>query len=89
MTKKITLSFLILLFTTLAIHAQVITVQPPFPTASDSVTIIFDATQGNAGLKDFTGDVYAHTGVITDKSKDGHEWRHVNARGAITPRPAK
>ncbi len=79
MNKKTTLLFLIGLLFSLESFAQVITADPPFPTATDSVTIIFDATQGDAGLKDYTGDVYAHTGVITDKSTQPSDWRYVKA----------
>lgn len=79
MIKKITLGFFLALLSTLGIHAQVITAKPALPTASNSVTITFDATKGDAGLKDFTGDVYAHTGVITNKSVDGHDWKYVKA----------
>lgn len=59
-----------------AAKAQVVTADPAFPTDGAAVTIVFDATQGTAGLKGFTGDVYAHTGVITDQSKEGTEWRY-------------
>ena len=44
-------------------QAQIVTTTPDFPTENDEVTIVFDATKGTAGLKGFTGDVYAHTGV--------------------------
>ena len=64
---------LIVMFTA---KAQVVTTDPAFPTDGAAVTIVFDATQGTAGLKGFTGDVYAHTGVITDQSKDGSDWRY-------------
>lgn len=66
---------LIVMFTT---KAQVVTTDPAFPTDGAAVTIVFDATQGTAGLKGFTGDVYAHTGVITDQSKDGSDWRYAS-----------
>ncbi len=33
-----------------------------------AVTIYYDASLGTAELKDFTGDVYAHTGVLTAES---------------------
>ncbi|MBX9188303.1 T9SS type A sorting domain-containing protein [Bacteroides sp. K03] len=66
---------LIVMFTA---KAQVVTTDPAFPTDGTAVTIIFDATQGTAGLKGFTGDVYAHTGVITDQSKDGSDWRYAS-----------
>jgi hypothetical protein len=55
---------------------------PAFPTESSAVTIIFDATKGTAGLQDFTGDVYAHTGVITDKSTTSSDWKYVKAAWA-------
>jgi len=82
--KKIILSFLLLSFGTLGImKAQVITANPALPTASDSVTITFDASKGDAGLKDFTGDVYAHTGVITDKSTSSSDWKYVKANWGV------
>ncbi len=62
------------------IDAQVITVNPVFPTSSDAVVITFNADKGNMGLKDYPGDdVYAHTGVITDQSTGGSDWKYVIA----------
>ncbi|MFC2089722.1 alpha-amylase family glycosyl hydrolase [Bacteroidota bacterium] len=57
--------------------AQVITTDPDLPTSGSAATIYFDATQGNQGLMDFTGDVYAHTGVITENSTSGTDWKFV------------
>lgn len=57
--------------------AQIITTDPAIPVAGEPVTITYDATLGSAGLKDYTGDVYAHTGVLTDKSSGGSDWRYV------------
>jgi glycosidase len=55
-------------FLVVTAYTQVTTV-PALPTSSDSVTVIFDATQGDKGLMGYTGnDVYAYTGVVTDKS---------------------
>jgi len=62
-----------------SIHAQVVTTDPDFPTADQPVTIYFDATEGTGGLADFSGDVYAHTGVITDQSENGSDWKYVVA----------
>ena len=56
-------AFFICLLVILAMQAQIVTTTPDFPTENDEVTIVFDATKGTAGLKGFTGDVYAHTGV--------------------------
>ena len=56
--------------------AQVVTTNPTVVTQNGSpVDIIFDATLGNAGLKDYKGtDVYAYTGVITTVSNGS--WVH-------------
>ena len=72
--------------------AQVVTFQPSFATQNDSLSIVFDATKGNAGLTGFTGDVYLHSGVITNKSTSGSDWKYVpfgwethNAKMKATP----
>lgn len=68
------------------LSSQVVTANPQLPTDNASVKITFDATKGNAGLKDYTGDVYAHTGVITDKSTSLGDWKYVKtAWGVNTP----
>ncbi len=79
--KKNYALFVCLLFTITALRAQIVSTTPAFPTENDEVTLVFDATQGTAGLKGFTGNVYAHTGVITDKSKSDTEWRYTPAWG--------
>lgn len=56
--------------------AQIITTNPEFPTSGESVSIIFDATKGNKGLMGYDGDVYAHTGVITDLSASDADWKY-------------
>lgn len=58
--------------------AQVVTTNPTFITeTSGAVEVIFDATQGTAGLKDYTGTVYAHAGVITSSSISDSDWKYV------------
>ncbi len=57
-------------------HAQVVSINPVFATQNDTVTITFDATQGNGALVG-VAQVYAHTGVITDLSPSPTSWRHV------------
>lgn len=54
-----------------------ITFEPSFPNQDEPVTITFDATKGNMGLKDAGTDVYVHTGVITDKSTSPSDWKYV------------
>ena len=76
----VTLLFLfIFTASSLAQVAQVIKTNPKFPTADSSVTITFDATEGNTELEGYTGDVYAHTGVITNQSTDDSDWKYVVA----------
>lgn len=67
--------FLVLLLPML-LPAQVVTVSPVFPQQTDTVTITFDASQGNGALDGVT-PVYAHTGVITTASANANDWRHV------------
>jgi len=61
------------------LNGQVITCDPVFPTDSDSVSIIFNANEGNRGLAGFSGSVYAHTGVITSQSSTESDWLYVIA----------
>jgi len=68
-----------LLFFSAHLFAQVVTTTPALPTANDEVTVVFDATQGSGGLAGYTGDVYAHTGLITDKSSSLSDWKYVLA----------
>lgn len=65
-------------------QAQVITTIPTLPSADDTVTIIYDATLGNGALAGFSGDVYAHTGVITDKSTSLSDWKYVTSSWGTT-----
>ena len=54
------------------------TLAPAQPASlSDSLTITFDATRGDAGLAAWAGDVYAYTGVITPASTSLTDWKHV------------
>ena len=59
------------------VKAQIISSDPELPVPGAAVTIFFDATKGTAGLEGFTGDVYAHTGVITNNSADMGDWKYV------------
>jgi len=61
-------------------QAQVVTTTPTFPSQTDTITVIFDASQGNRDLLGFTGDIYAHTGVITFLSTSATDWRFVKAQ---------
>jgi len=84
MMKKSTLTLLVLMFCTLA-WSQIITTNPTFITKdyAGEIEIIYDATQGTAGLKNYTGTagVYAHTGVITSASTSTSDWKHAPTWG--------
>ncbi|MBN2639344.1 MAG: T9SS type A sorting domain-containing protein [Bacteroidales bacterium] len=82
MIRKFTLLVLIAL-ASFSINAQVITTTPAFPTADDSVTIVFNAAEGDQGLMGYTGDVYAHTGVITNLSTSSSDWKYVKAAWSV------
>lgn len=71
MLKKL---FVMLIFASLSLTAQVISTIPTFPTENDTITIIFNAEQAErSDLVGYTGDVYAHTGITTNIG----EWQHV------------
>lgn len=65
---------------------QIITAEPVEPEQTDSVIITYDATQGNQGLMGYDGDVYAHTGVITQYSSHPGDWKHAPAWGDNDPK---
>lgn len=75
---KISFIIFILLFIPTYLFSQV-TSNPGLPTDAYAVTITFDASQGSKGLINYTGDVYAHTGVITNLSTSGTDWKYVIA----------
>ena len=57
--------------------SQFVRIDPPNPPITENVTIYYDASEGNKSLKDYKGDIYLHTGVITNRSLDGHDWKYV------------
>ncbi len=64
-------------------NAQILTSIPVYPTEKDSLVITYNAAMGNQGLKGFTGDVYAHTGLITSKSNSPSDWKYVKAGWSV------
>ena len=72
--KKLLFTFLLLINWCFTIAQSVSTI-PTIPTANNAVTITFDAT--GSELEGFTGNVYAHTGVLTSASTSNSDWKHV------------
>lgn len=62
-------------------YAQV-TSNPPFVTSdyAEDFTVIFDATQGEGGMAG-AKTCFAHTGVITTKSKNDTDWKNASKWG--------
>lgn len=90
MMKQGKLTFLLFFFLTHAfVQAQLIVATPPFPAETDQVEIIFNASLGNGGLAGYTGDVYAHTGVLTDSSTGPSNWRHVKTNWGVNSEATK
>ena len=72
--------------TTLMATGQITTV-PEFPTIDDVITINLDATKGNKGLEDCNCEIYIYTGLITENSSNGSDWRYVQGQwGVADPR---
>jgi 1,4-alpha-glucan branching enzyme len=74
MIPRISLLFIILSLGYL-VSAQ-ITTNPALPVESKKVTITFDSSK-ESRLGFFTADLYAHTGLITDKSASDNDWKYV------------
>lgn len=66
-------------------ESQIIVTNPAFITKdyTGQIEIIYDATKGTAGLKDYAGadGIYAHTGVITTASTTDKDWKHAPTWG--------
>ena len=57
------------------INGQVVSYSPMYPTLSDSIEIIYDASMGNAELTGVS-PVYMHTGTISENSLSNSDWKH-------------
>jgi len=65
---------------------SLISSDPAFPIENTPVTVYFNAEFGNGGLLNYKGDVYAHTGVITNLSVNSTDWKYVKTEwGENTP----
>ena len=84
--KTLALVSILIALTTTLTFGQLVVSDPAFPTDNQSVTITFDASLGSGGLAGYNGDVYAHTGVITNLSSSSSDWKYVKTNwGENTP----
>jgi hypothetical protein len=74
---------------TLTGKSQVIQVSPQYPTVNDEITVVLDVSQCDCDLEDYTGDIYAHTGLITPESSDPGDWKYVIAEWSENLEKAK
>lgn len=74
-------TFLTFLLLPAFLQGQSIVTDPSFPTEDLPVTITFDVSETQQNdLQGFTGDIYAHTGVILSESdKNSGNWSYVIA----------
>ncbi|GAC1378986.1 MAG: hypothetical protein NVSMB45_00570 [Ginsengibacter sp.] len=88
--KKLLISIVIILSTQLT-FGQLLSWTPEFTTDnSGSLVITMDANYGNNGLLNYssTGDVYVHTGVITNLSTSNSDWKYVKFSNFSAPDPS-
>lgn len=76
--KKKTL-FYAAIFSFIQTNAQILTSDPPFPTATEDITIYYNTASGNFGIPSSTIPVYCHTGVVSQEDEDNCEnnWQYV------------
>jgi 1,4-alpha-glucan branching enzyme len=71
---KSRLLFLLFVFAADFSFSQLVTTEPQYPTENDSIVVFLDATQtGAEELLNYSGTLYAHTGVNTNLG----DWQHV------------
>lgn len=68
--------FLFLLLSSVS-QGQIIRTQPLVPRHNQPLSLIFDATAGTGQLAGYGGPLYAHIGVITNKSTSNKDWKYV------------
>ena len=61
------------------VSAQIIEVDPQYPTVNDAIDVTLHVDQCGCNLAGHTGDIYAHTGLITSESADPNDWKYVIA----------
>jgi len=81
--KKSLLALCLLAGVNYEVTGQVASSIPRFPSDTDTVTIIFDATLGNGALTGVNPPIYAHTGVITNLSTGPSDWRFVQGTWGV------
>ena len=86
MKKTYLLTLVAVLLCGFGMKAQVTTDPSPLQEDAQNVVIYFHADQGNKGIMGVTPptEVYAHTGVITNKSTSSSDWKYAPTWGTNT-----
>ena len=78
------------LLAALSAHAQLLRTTPAFITeTSSSITIFADATKGNKGIINVTGDIFVHIGAITSLSTSSSNWKYVPVSWGVADNKVK
>jgi glycosidase len=86
--KHQVLLFIVVCFLRISLNAQILELDPAFPTVNDVITITYDATQGNGALIG-QSQVYCHAGLITSSSTSPTNWQYVQGNwGTVDPQVA-
>lgn len=75
MKKYFLLAFFV--WVSLVASSQIIRVDPVYPTSNSTITITYDASMGNGELEGYEGNIYAHSGLITNESQNSGDWKYV------------
>lgn len=81
MKELLFIHFVVLCFSIQA-FTQVVSTDPIYPYNGVEITIIYNTYSCNGVFKDYSGDIYAHTGVMTDKSINSDDWKYVKTNWA-------
>lgn len=87
--KKLYILLALVALCWIGLPAQVVTTQPTVvQTDSHDIIITFHADRGNKGLMGVGKNtkVYAHTGVITNKSTSSSDWKYAPKWGDNSPK---
>ena len=68
---------LLFAFAAFQLNAQIAWLVPSNPNPDEKVKLFYNSAEGNKALENYKGTVYLHTGVITNNSLDGGDWKHV------------
>ena len=71
------LSLILLVFGSVDALFSQLSLSPEKPGFAETVTLTFNAKEGNQALADYKGDVYLHTGLINDESEHQGDWKKV------------